>query len=53
MNKNVVAIIPARGGSKRIKNKNLIPVLNKPLIYYSIVQAKMAKNIAAKKAADF
>ena len=46
MNKNVVAIIPARGGSKRIKNKNLIPVLNKPLIYYSIVQAKMAKNIA-------
>ena len=34
-----VAIIPARGGSKRIKNKNLINFNGKPLIYYSIKAA--------------
>ncbi len=31
-----LAIIPARGGSKRIKNKNLKFFFGKPLIYYSI-----------------
>ncbi len=31
-----LAIIPARGGSKRIKNKNLKFFCGKPLIYYSI-----------------
>ncbi len=45
MNKNVVAIIPARGNSKRIKNKNLYPIHKKPLIYYSIIQAMGAKKI--------
>ena len=34
-----LAIIPARGGSKRIKGKNLYPVLGKPLIQYSIEAA--------------
>jgi CMP-N-acetylneuraminic acid synthetase len=31
-----IAIIPARGGSKRLKNKNIFPLLGKPLIAYSI-----------------
>ena len=31
-----LAIIPARIGSKRIKNKNIIKVNNKPIIYYVI-----------------
>lgn len=31
-----VAIIPARGGSKGIPNKNLYPINNKPLISYAI-----------------
>lgn len=35
----VIAIIPARGGSKGIKNKNIIPLLNKPLLAYSIEAA--------------
>lgn len=34
-----VAIIPARSGSKRIKNKNIKLFKNKPLIYYSIKAA--------------
>lgn len=36
MGKKRLAIIPAREGSKRIKNKNLKIFHNKPLIYYSI-----------------
>ena len=38
-----LAIIPARGGSKRIKNKNLKNFHGKPLIYYSKKQQKTLK----------
>jgi pseudaminic acid cytidylyltransferase len=38
-----ICIIPARGGSKRIKNKNIINFFGKPLIYYSIKAAKKSK----------
>ena len=31
-----VAIIPARGGSKRLKGKNIYPLLGKPLMVYTI-----------------
>ena len=37
-----VAIVPARGGSKRIPNKNIKPFLGKPIISYSIRAAKEA-----------
>ena len=33
---NNLCIIPARKGSKRIKNKNIVNFFGKPLIYYSI-----------------
>ena len=45
LEKNVHAIILARGGSKGIKNKNLIPVKKKPLIYWSIKSALNCKTI--------
>lgn len=35
-----LALIPARGGSKGIKDKNIIPLAGKPLIAYSIEAAK-------------
>ena len=38
-----LAIIPARGGSKKIKNKNLKNFFKKTLIYYSILAAKKSK----------
>ena len=36
-------IIPARGGSKRIKNKNIKKFKNKPIIYYTINNAIKSK----------
>ena len=38
-----VAIIPARGKSKRIKNKNIINFFGKPIIYWPITVAKKSK----------
>ena len=40
-----VAIIPARGGSKGIPRKNLVDICGKPLIAWSILQARAAKGI--------
>ena len=40
---NTVAIITARKGSKRIKNKNLKLFFGKPIIYYSIKILKKSK----------
>lgn len=34
--KNLLAIIPARGGSTGLKNKNILKLGNKPLLYYSL-----------------
>ena len=38
-----VAVIPARGGSKRIPRKNIRPFLGKPIIAYSIETARQTK----------
>ena len=43
--KKVICVIPARKGSTRIKNKNLIDFNKKPLIYWSILSAKKSKYI--------
>ncbi|MHC4743293.1 MAG: acylneuraminate cytidylyltransferase family protein [Planctomycetota bacterium] len=37
--KTVLCIIPARGGSKRLKDKNIMPVCGRPLIYWAIKAA--------------
>ncbi|WP_203532249.1 hypothetical protein [Muricauda sp. TY007] len=36
IDKNILVVIPARGGSKGIPRKNLRPLNGKPLIYYAI-----------------
>lgn len=42
---NVIAIIPARGGSKSIPKKNIIDFCGKPLIAWSIEQALGSKYV--------
>jgi CMP-N,N'-diacetyllegionaminic acid synthase len=43
--KKILALIPARGGSKGIPRKNIYPIAGKPLIAYSIQQALESKYI--------
>lgn len=42
---DVLALIPARGGSKSVPRKNLLPVAGKPLIAYTIRHALAASSI--------
>lgn len=43
--KKVLAIIPARGGSKGLPNKNIKELCGKPLIVWTIEKAKLSKYI--------
>ncbi|MBI5667990.1 MAG: acylneuraminate cytidylyltransferase family protein [Chloroflexi bacterium] len=45
MTARVLALIPARGGSKGIPRKNVMPLAGKPLIAYSILQAQASRHI--------
>jgi N-acylneuraminate cytidylyltransferase len=47
MLKNAIAVIPARGGSKRIPKKNIKDFFGKPLIAYSI-EVALASNLFEK-----
>ena len=42
----ILAVTLARGGSKSIKNKNITKINGKPLIYYTIKEAKKSKLIS-------
>ncbi len=44
-NEKLLAIIPARGGSKRIPRKNIKPLAGKPLIAWTIEEAKKSRYI--------
>lgn len=44
---NVIAIILARGGSKGIPNKNIVNFCGKPLLTWTIEQARNTKNISS------
>jgi CMP-N,N'-diacetyllegionaminic acid synthase len=41
--KKILALIPARGGSKGLPRKNILPMCGKPLIAWSIEKAKLSK----------
>lgn len=41
--KKIIGIIPARGGSKGLPRKNILPLLGKPLIAWTIEQANSSK----------
>lgn len=43
--KKILAIIPARGGSKGLPGKNIRPLLGKPLIAWSIEHAQQSKYV--------
>ena len=47
INKKVLAVIPARGGSKGIPRKNIRNVAGKPLIYWSFISAQKVNEIDA------
>ena len=42
----VLAIVPARGGSKGIPRKNIVPLLGKPLLAYTAEAALAAKRLS-------
>lgn len=45
MKPKILALIPARGGSKGLHKKNIRPLLGKPLIAWTIEEAKKSKYI--------
>ena len=46
MNNKIVAIIPARGGSKRLPGKNIYPICGMPMICWAIRAAKESEHIS-------
>ena len=46
---NIIAIIPARGGSKRLPDKNILPVAGKPMIAWTI-EAALRSHLLTKVA---
>lgn len=45
LTKKILAVIPARGGSKRLPRKNILPLQGKPLVSWSIEEAQKSKYI--------
>lgn len=41
----ILAVIPARGGSKRLPGKNIAPFGGRPLLWWSVALAKRVKNV--------
>ena len=40
----IAAIIPARGGSKRLEKKNIYPIWDKPMLYWAIQACQNSKH---------
>ena len=45
MNNKICALIIARGGSKRINNKNIVKINKKPVIYFTLNELNKSKKI--------
>lgn len=45
MTRKTLAVIAARGGSKGIPNKNLLDLCGKPLLAWTVIQARAAKGV--------
>ena len=45
--KSILVVIPARGGSKRLPRKNIIPLCGKPIIGWTIEAAQFSKYVDA------
>lgn len=45
MKPKIIAIIPARGGSKGVPHKNIKPLLGKPLVLWTVEQAQKSRLI--------
>jgi CMP-N,N'-diacetyllegionaminic acid synthase len=45
MKKEILGLIPTRGGSKGLNNKNIMPLMGKPLIGYAIESAQECTDI--------
>ena len=43
-NKEILVIIPARGNSKRLKNKNILPIQNIPMFLYVFKKIQKSKH---------
>ena len=44
--KKILAIVPARSGSQRLKNKNILKIKGKPLIYFTLREVKKVQSIS-------
>ena len=44
---DIIAIIPARGGSRRIPRKNLLPLAGQPLVAHSVIHACQSRLVDA------
>lgn len=45
MSERTLAVVAARGGSKGIPGKNLVPLCGKPLLAWTVLQAKAARGV--------
>jgi CMP-N-acetylneuraminic acid synthetase len=45
MSCRILAVVPARGGSKSVPKKNIAPLANKPLIAYTLESARQSKRL--------
>ncbi len=44
MTKKILTILPVRGNSKRLKNKNILPIKDLPMFLYVVKKLKKSKN---------